>query len=176
VKTVANQTLWNIGEQMQALDDLLADCEWNDPKTQQTLQAWADEIGADFAIKLDNCCAFIRTLEARIDARKEEAARLAGRATVDSNNLKHLKEYVLKVMEWHKVKTIDTPRFKVTARANGGKQPLECLVKPEDLPPELQIRNEEIKANIDEIRRLLEAGTLVGGCRLLPRGTSLSVK
>jgi len=173
---VAKQTLFEISQDMQALDDLLDVADIESPEAQAALAAWAEEVQENLETKVDNYAAYIQTLLARSDARKKEGDRLKKKATADENKAKKLKEHLKTILEFRKVKTVDTLRFKVTVSKAGGKTPVECNVQPQDLPEEFRTEvPASYKVNTDAIRAKLEAGEKVDGCRLLERGTYLRV-
>jgi len=172
---MAGKTLFQISEDMQAFDDLLDNADLDSPEVQAALAKWANELQGNMEEKVDNYAAFIQTLLARSEARKKEAARLASRAKTDENIADKLKDHLKTVLQFRKLKTVDTPRFKVSVAGNGGKIPLECNVKPEDLPAPYRTVITEYRVNGDAIRAELEAGKAVAGCRLLERGTHLRI-
>lgn len=173
---MAKQTLFEISQDMMALDELLETSDFDSPEAQAALAAWADEIQENLETKVDNYAAYIQTLLARSDARKKEGDRLKKKATADENKAKKLKEHLKTILEFRKVKTVDTLRFKVTVSKVGGKAPVECNVLPEDLPDEFRTEiPASYQVNSDAIRAKLEAGEKVDGCRLLERGTYLRV-
>lgn len=170
------QTLFEISADMQALEDLLDGADFDDPAVQEALAKWSDELSENLQGKVDNYAAFIETLNARAAARKDEANRLDKRAKIDANNADKLKENLKRVLEFRGLKSLDTLRYKVTVAGTGGKQSVECLVKPEDLPADLRtVVPESYKQNTDAIRAKLLAGEKVPGCRLLEKGTHLRI-
>jgi len=175
---MAKKTLFEISQDMQAFDDLLEESEggFDDPEVQEILAKMGDEIMGDLENKVDNYAAYIQTLTFRAKARKEEAKRLTERAKISENHADRMKDFLKKVLEFNEVKKIDTPRFLVSVAGNGGKQPLECNVLPEDLPDEYRTEKVTYAKNGDAIREALLAGKEVAGCRLLERGTSLRIK
>jgi hypothetical protein len=69
---------------------------------------------------------------------------------------------------------LETARFRLSVQANGGAQPLEVTVPPEQLPQQYQaVRVEADKA---ALREALAAGATIPGVTLLPRGTSLRIR
>jgi hypothetical protein len=170
-----SQTLWDISADMQAFDSLLDESDFDSEEVQATLARWSNEIMGNLEGKIDNYAAFISTLGARAEARKAEAKRLSTRATTDANNASRLKDHLLKVLNFHKIKSVDTARYKVTVAKNGGKAPVEVNVQPADLPKPYQRTKTEVSPDLDAIRAELEAGNEVAGCRLLERGTYLKI-
>jgi hypothetical protein len=169
------QSLWDISADMQAFDSLLDEADFDSPAVQEALAKWSSEIQGNLEVKVDNYAAFIGVLNARAEARKAEAARLSTRAKTDSGNAEKLREHLKRVLEFHRIKSLDTARYKVTVARTGGKAPIEINVLPADLPTEFRKTKTEVSANTDAIRSALEAGTEVAGCRLLERGTYLKI-
>lgn len=173
---MAKQTLFEISQDMQAFDELLEDASFDDEEVQTALASWADELQENMETKVDNYAAYIQTLLARADARKKEGDRLKRKASSDENKAKRLKDHLKEVLEFRKIKTVDTLRFKVTVAKAGGKAPVECNVLPADLPSEFQTEvPASYKVDKDAIRTHLAAGKKLDGCRLLERSTYLKV-
>ncbi len=169
-------TLADISVDMQAFDALLAESDFDDPEVKKILTSWGNEIMDDLANKTDGYASLIKMMIDRAADRKAESKRLAGLAKTDENKAKALKEYLKGILEFHKVRKVDTPQFLVTVAINGGVQPLEMNILAEDLPNSIRIDTTTSKANTKLIREKLESGEDVDGCRLLERGTSLRIK
>lgn len=170
------QTLLEISDDLIAFDELLSEKDIDDPEVQEVLAKWASEIKNNMEEKVDNYAAYVQVLMARAQIRKEESNRLAERAKVDTNSAIRLKKHLMGVLEFHKVKKMETARFQVTVANNGGKQPLEINIDPQNLPEELQMRLVKVDADKEAIRAKLDAGESVFGCCLSPRGKSLRIK
>jgi hypothetical protein len=69
---------------------------------------------------------------------------------------------------------IETERCTVAVTNNGGKQPIDLTVCPEQLPAEFQ--KVSVTADEDRLRDALKAGREVPGARLAPRGTHLRIR
>lgn len=173
---MGKQTLFEISADMQAFDELLEDSNFDDEEVQKALAGWADELQDNLETKVDNYAAYIQTLLARGTARKKEGDRLKKKAASDENKAKRLKDHLKEVLEFRKIKTVDTLRFKVTVAKAGGKLSVECNVLPEDLPDEFRTTiPASFAVNKDAIRDHLAAEKKLDGCRLLERSTYLKV-
>jgi hypothetical protein len=167
-------TLLDISADVQALADLLEEAGELTPEASAAVEQWFAELGGAEQTKLDNYCALIRSLQLRAAARKEEAERLAKRVRIDEATASWLKQNLLRYMHATGSKKIETDRYLLTRRVNGGKQPLEITLPVDQLSPLYQ--RVEVKADQDEIRAALEAGVIVDGCRLLPRGEHVEIR
>lgn len=169
------QTLLSIADDARALLDLLDSCPDGelDDATSAALDKWMGEIQRTAEAKVEGYAVIIRTLELRAAARKEERERLARLVQADENNVKRLKDRLLIYFTATGTKRIDTPRFRVSVCANGGVVPLVMPLEPRDLPPEFQRR--EVVADVDVIRKVLELGQEIPGCRLLARGSHVRI-
>lgn len=172
-----SSTLYELGGQLAALDELLAEVggDVTDEQAAEAINAWFAEIGEQVEHKLDGYGALIVELEARATARKAEADRMAGRAQVDTNAAKRLKERLKMFFIERNYKVIETPRFRVTLAGHGGKVPLD--IDPVDaatLP--LRFQAVSISPHTELIRAALEAGEALDFARLGERGSSIRIK
>lgn len=135
----------------------------------------ADEKIVDRDIKLDNYAALIGDLEARAEIRKAESKRLSDRAQVDLNQAKALKLALHRFFELHQLKTVDTPRYKITLANNGGKLPLLLDDICVDQLPDQFVKTEK-SVNKDAVRAALDSGEVVQFARFGDRGKSLRIK
>ncbi|HET6497131.1 MAG TPA: siphovirus Gp157 family protein [Thermoleophilia bacterium] len=173
---MGSKTLFEISDDMQAFDALLEDADFESPEVQEALAKWASELQGNLEDKVDNYAAFITTLLARAEARKAEATRLLNRSKRDTTTAASLKDHLKRVLEFRKIKSLDTPRYKVTVARAGGKVPVECTVLGPDLPAPFQrVKPAEYTPDLDIIREHLEQGNTIPGCRLLERSTYLKI-
>ncbi|HEY0005932.1 MAG TPA: siphovirus Gp157 family protein [Pyrinomonadaceae bacterium] len=134
------RTLFAISDDLLALDALLEEMggDVSEFEVDQAIDRFLSDITTERDQKLDNYAAYIRELEARAAARKEEAHRLAERMRIDTNRAQALKNRLQYFFQLHQLKTVETRRFKLTLCQNGGKLPLNLAVQPEALPEEFQ--------------------------------------
>jgi len=174
------RSLFEISDDLLALEEMLALAggEITEDEAGAALQDWFDTLGAERDTKIDNYAALIRELDARADAREVEAKRLMALAGSDANNVKRLKERLKLFFELHEIKKLDTPRFRISVQANGGKSPLVVPEMWEALPstaPEAFHRR-VIELDKQAIREALEAGEEINGCAISERGNHLRIK
>lgn len=101
-----------------------ADGDMNDDNVQAVMSAFADShLAEQLEDKADSYCQFIQELYARAEMRKKEGQRLLGRAKVDENLAKSLKERLIFVLNNRQIKKLDTKRFRVSV-ARAGKRPV----------------------------------------------------
>lgn len=173
-------TLLEISKDLITLQHSLDDLEGMPEQQAEELYEWFAELSeekeAERDRKLDNYAALIGELEARSEARKIEAKRMSDRAKADENRAKSLKAMLQQFFECHELKTLETPRYRLTLANNGGKLPLivdedfSVAAMPDDL----------IKVSItpdnEAIRTALEAGEALEFARFGERGRSLRIK
>ena len=124
--------------------------------TDEELDAYL-RLQEDLEAKLDRTAAFVRELEARARARREEANRLLELARLDEALIARLKDRMMAAMLALDRERVDTPRFRLSIRAAGGKVPVVLRVeRPEELPP--RFRRISIAPDLETIRAALEAG------------------
>ena len=169
-------TLYEITEDMRAIDDLLMEAEGDgsDPAVLDAIEKWIAELDINLQDKVDGYASYISELLARAEARKAESARLAALAKTGRNTAKRLKDRRMWAMQERGLKKVETPRFVVSVRENGGKLPLDVQVPGSELPPRFQ--QVTIDPDNDAIRNALDAGEEIDGCTLMERGQHLSVR
>ena len=170
------ETLYSISEDLAALEELLIETggEVSAGVAEAAIDSWFEELGARRDAKVDSYCALIRNLEARATSRKAEAARLSDRARIDTNAIERLKSRLLFFFDKHSMRSLETARFRISAQANGGVQPLAITQPAESLPDEfVELRREPLKGLI---REMLEAGETLPFAELLPRGRSIRIR
>jgi len=170
------QTLYEITEDMRAIDALLDEAggDVSDPTVLEAIEKWIAELDTNLRDKVDGYAAYISELLAKATARKAEAKRLSTLAKYNENAAKRLKERLLRAFQERGIDKVETPRYVVSVRKNGGKLPLDVQVPGSELPPRFQ--KVTIDPDNDAIRKALDAGEEVEGCVLMERGTTLSVR
>ena len=169
------RSLFNISEDLERLNELL-DEVGNDTEQQEIIQQWFETLGSERDRKLDSYAALISEMQARADVRKAEAKRMQELATTDENRARLLKARLKTFFETHDIKTIETPRYKLSLAKNGGKAPLilDENLAVTSLPEHFQ------KVSIDPdtaaIRSALERGEKLEWAQLGKRGTSMRIK
>ncbi len=169
------RTLFTIGDDLEKLNELLDDCG-DDYQQQEFISHWLEQTGAERDKKLDGYCALITEMQARAEVRKAEAKRLAELAASDEGRARLLKDRLKTFFEQHDIKTVQTPRYKLSLSKNGGKAPLIL----NDSVPATQLPEQFQRVSIDPdtaaIRAVLEAGEQLTFARLGERGASIRIK
>ena len=167
--------LFEITDDMQALDDLLAEVggDVSDPKVAATVEAWFAELDHSLSAKVDNYAALISAMRARADVRRQEAERLARRAQIDEASADWLAARLLQAFEARGTRKIETARYAVSVVGNGGKQPLLLDV---EVPVEWNRTVTKVEPDREKIRLALEAGQALPFARLGERGKRLAIK
>lgn len=175
-----NKSLYEIGEQLQALKDLLeeVDGDVSDESVEEAINAWFEEVESNQNAKVNNYCKLIANLESYSKSREEEAARLSKAAKSFENKAKLLKERLLGYMRFHNIPKITTDLFTVSVANNGGKAPLtfpkEWAEEPASAPE--QFHRRKLELDLTALRDALEAGDQIEGCEIGPRGNHLKIK
>ena len=164
-----SKTLLEISEDLLAL---MVALEESAGEVTPELEAWFDTLGTERDKKLDCYAALIREFELCSKARKEESDRMAALAQADANAARRLKDRLKLFLEVQRETRIDTARYRITLAKNGGALPVDVAVKPEDLPA---YQKRTVVADIDALRKALEAGVEIGGARLKERGTHVRI-
>lgn len=170
-----SRTLFAISADIQQLNELLDECT-DDVEQQELIAQWFETLGKERDQKLDGYCALIAEMQARAEARKAEAKRLAELVAADENRAKLLKERLKSFFETHNLKTVQTSRYRLSLARNGGRQPLILneSVPAQSLPGRFQ--RVTIEPETAKIREALEAGETLSFARLGERGTSIRIK
>lgn len=169
------RSLFNISEDLEKLNELLDEVS-DDTQQQELLSHWFTQLGTERDRKLDAYAALIAEMLARAEVRKTEAKRMMELATSDEQRARLLKERLKWFFETHQLKTVETPRYRLSLAKNGGKAPLilKAGLAPQQLPKRFQTVS--IEPNTNAIRAALEAGEDLDFATLGDRGTSLRIK
>lgn len=172
---MASRTLFAISDDLQALYDRLDDLDGavDAPEAEAELDTWFDTLHDERDQKIDNYAALITELEARAAARKEEAKRLRDRGRRDADHAQYLKDRLVRFLQDHDLKTVETPRYRLTAARSGGKLPVIVHADPESLPPAYQ--RVKVSADLDALREALERGEAAEYAELGERSTYLRI-
>ena len=173
-------TLFEISAEISALHDLLTEVggELPDEEAEAAIDDWLAETNQALEQKVDAYCGLVREFEARAEAREIEAQRLQSLAGADINQARRLKARLKAFFEFHGIKKLDTPRFRVSVQANGGALPLviptDWEADPANAPEAFQRR--VIQLDRDAIREAITNGEETYGAQLGERGTHLRIR
>lgn len=159
--------LYQLTNNYETVLNMLYDEDADEEMILDTLEAIEGEIED----KADNYAKIIKELEAKQNARKEEAKRLTESAKVFENRVKALKINLFNSMKATGKTKFATDLFSFNIAKNGGKQ---TLTIDGDVPEEY---TKTITENdTDKIRQALEKGEKLTFAHLEPRGESLRIK
>ena len=167
-------SLYAISSELELILDAILEGGADSPEAQQALEAHLAGLDAALDACADDYAGLIRSLELRSAARKTEADRMRSLAKADEALAERLKDRLKEAMEACGRTKIDTARFRLSVAGNGGKQPLKVTATAEELGPDYT--STFVEVDNTKIRAALEAGKVVPGCTLLPRGTGLRIK
>lgn len=169
-------TIFDIAEDMRALDDLLTECggDISDPDAMVALDAFLMELESDLEGKVERYVRLCKELEARSAARKEEARRIAHRAKVDAASAAGLKRRLLDALLVMDRTRVETATFKVTVGKAGGKLPL--VIDEGEIPEEYICRKVSESPDTDAIRAALDSGTTLPFATYGSRAVTLRVR
>lgn len=130
-----------------------------------------ESIEGEIEDKADGYAKIIKELEAKKNARKEEAKRLTESAKVFENRANTLKQNLFNAMKQTGKTKFATNLFTFNIAKNGGKQTLTIDGEvPEEYTKTI------IENDTDKIRQVLENGENLPFAHLEPRGESLRIK
>ena len=106
------RTLFAISDDLEKLGELLEECADN-IEQRELIDSWFEHLASERDRKLDNYCALIGEMLARVEARRVEAKRLTELATTEERRTKLLKDRLLWFCETHNLKVVETPRYRL---------------------------------------------------------------
>lgn len=159
--------LYQLTNNYETVLNMLYDEDADEQMILDTLEAIEGEIED----KADNYAKIIKELEAKQNARKEEAKRLTESAKVFENREKALKNNLFNSMKATGKTKFATDLFSFNIAKNGGKQ---TLTIDGEVPEEYT--KAVIENDTDKIRQALENGEKLTFAHLEPRGESLRIK
>lgn len=159
--------LYQLTNNYETVLNMLYDEDADEEMILDTLEAIEGEIED----KANNYAKIIKELEAKQNARKEEAKRLTESAKVFENRVKALKSNLFNSMKATGKTKFATDLFSFNIAKNGGKQ---TLTIDGEVPEEYT--KAVIENDTDKIRQALENGEKLTFAHLEPRGESLRIK
>ena len=159
--------LYQLTNDYETVLNMLYDEDADEQMILDTLEAIEGEIED----KANNYAKIIKELEAKQNARKEEAKRLTESAKVFENRVKALKSNLFNSMKATGKTKFATDLFSFNIAKIGGKQ---TLTIDGEVPEEYTITITE--NDTDKIRQALEKGEKLTFAHFEPRGESLRIK
>jgi hypothetical protein len=177
--TPKKPTLWDIGADGRALNDLIEECggDVTDPRVSEAFDAMFLEVAKDEANKLEGYAQMIRMLETEAAVAKAEAEQFTMKARHRTNQVARMKERVKEYLESlgrTEAHTAKGRTFKI--QKAGGVAPL--VIDENYSPDEIDPKFVKVVKSIDggAVRSALEAGEPLAFARLGERGTYLALK
>ena len=168
-------SLYTIKTELIDLLDAMQDGFMDDAEAQAAIAEHAQQLRELFDQKADDYAALIRVCQTRAAARREEAERMAMLAKEDERKAERLTAMLLQAMSETGRKSVQTERFKISIKRNGGKVPV-VITDEAALPIDFRVPKVTETIDKDGIREALEAGKEVPGAVLGERGQRLELK
>ncbi len=174
-----SQTLFNIGDDLIALEKLIDECDGDisDPQVEEAVTAWFAEIGGSQSAKVDGYINLIKRWDMQAAAAKSELEQYRKIAQVRENRIMRLKQRLKEHMEHTHQQKIETVSGRTVAiQNNGGLIPMEIDpdVNPQAIPE--KFRRIVVELNTTAVRAALSAGETLPFARLGQRGTQLRIR
>jgi hypothetical protein len=162
-------TLYELKDEYKQLLEMLEDPDIDPQVIADTMEAVSGELD----VKCDSYVVIIKKLEAQVEMIDTELIRLEKNKTALTGNIKRMKSSVLDAIQLTGQRKMETDHFKLSIVKNGGKQPME--VDEIEKIPQAYISMKPV-ADIEKIRKELEAGGELEFARLKPRGEHLGIR
>ena len=169
-KMAKTETLYELAEQFQALQDMAYDPEVDE----QTLKDTMEGLWGEIEDKADGYAKIIFGINADIEKLQEEERRLKARRQSLENRAKWLKDNLESNMREMGKTKFKTALFSFNIQKNGGLEPLVITGLIDDIPGKYLIPQPP-KPDAEKIRALL-AEKQVDWAHLEPRGESLRIR
>jgi hypothetical protein len=167
-------SLWSIQSELASVLAALDEPHETDAEMDAALEEHAAALRDTLAVSAEKYADLITSLEARGTARMAESQRVAELAASDDRKAARLRAMLFEAMTATKQEKIETVRFKLSIRTNGGALPVEitdATAIPMEFKPPKVVESIDKKA----ILAALVEGRDVPGCRLGERGRTLKI-
>lgn len=159
---MTTRTLFNISDDICALDDLLTEIEGEvtDVTTEEAIDSWLAQLGEERDEKLDQYAWLITQTEGYAETIKAEVDRLKRRQKTMENKATRLKERLEHFLKTHEIEKIQTSKFTFALQKSGGKPKVildEYFVDNAVELPE-GLRRVKFEPDLTAIRERIEAG------------------
>jgi len=168
-------SLYAIKSEMLGLLEAFAEHGKESPEAEAAFREHAEALAAEFDSKADDYAALIRVCETRAAARREESERMAALAKDDEALAERLRSSLMDAMNAVGRTKVQTTRFNLSVRRNGGKVPV-IVTDETNIPDEFRIPKVTMSLDKDAIRQRIESGEEVPGVCLGERGFRLDLK
>lgn len=168
-------SLFAITSEMMSLISAFNDHGKDSPEAEEAFREHAAALAEAFDSKADGYASLIQECEARTESRRGEAKRLLSLADSDEALASRLREALRQAMESTGRTRVDTDRFRLSVRQNGGKIPV-FITDESAIPQEYLLPRMTMQVDKDAIRTALEKGDTVAGAVLGQRGSRLDIR
>ena len=159
-------------QQLMLQEALLRDADDETGEAPEDLVEALERVEGSAERVIERMAEVYRELMVRHGGRRNEAERLANLAAQDKAAAESLKRQIYQYMTRTGRRKVQTERFGLEIRKNGGKLPIECDVDPVLLPPAYR-RATGWKLNRDVVEQALARGETVPHVRYGERGEHL---
>jgi len=170
--------LFAITSEFQALDAILEECQGDvtDPRAEDAVNAWVQELQADESAKLDGYVAYINKLTMESERARLMAAQYAEAAKTRERRVEWLKSRMIEHMTTTGRKSIETESgYTISVQANGGSVPL--ILEPVDLTQiDSAFTMTKIELDKEKVREWLADGLSLPFAKLGERGKHLRIR
>jgi len=179
------KTLWDIGQDLMALHDLLNEVEGDitNPEVAAAVEEFFAQIERDEARKLDGYIAFIKRTEMEVardkglaDLLKMELADTTRKVQSGENRISYLKDRIKQYLKATGRTKAETESGRILAiQCNGGKFPIiwdEKVPSGENIPPQFR----KVTLDTDKVYEALTEGAEVPFAKLGVRGDHVRIK
>lgn len=180
-------TLYDITENMRALEDLIAEsCDQETGElpanVNEIIETWFNQTEGELSVKLEAIGRLVRNWESDAEQFAAESKRMSAKKVSTENRAKRTKEWTKFCLESAGISKQAAGVFVFAIQKNGGKKPLawvkDGFVVPEmdatELPGEYQ--KITVSADTEAIREVLENGGELEFARLQEAGTHLRIR
>jgi len=172
------KTLYDIGDDLWAIDALLEDEDGDVTGQEEAIDAFLAEAKDNLTDKLTGYRRYMAHLDGLAEIAEAEAKRIADIARVRRNKIDRCKDRLYHFMTAHGIDKVVTPIGTFAIQKNGGALPIEIddylVAHPEELPE--GYRQVEFKPDKIAIKNALSGGEELEFAQFGARGTHLRVK
>ena len=157
--------LYQIDAAIENAIERLFDTVNEDGEVEEGTAAELEELKAERAQKLDNIGAYIKNIEADVDAIKAEIKTLQDRAKVKQNKIDRLEDYVAKSLKANNESKFESARVVFSFR----KSVSVDITNADMLPKKYIVKKTETAPDKTAIKEALKAGKVVKGAQLVEK-------
>lgn len=147
-----SKSLFQIGSEMEALDQLLDEVGGDVTGEEETIAQWMEENADDLAKKIDGYAYYCEELEVRAEAIKEKQKDLQEARRALENRVERLKNHLQHFFEVNCMDGVEGKTRRAQLQRAGGRYPVDIRVDdPEQLPEQFRQREVTYRPDYDAI-------------------------